>query len=203
MIRILCADISRADEAVYRRLYRNASEERKRRADRYRRYEDKLRCVAADALLKTALGTDGFQIEKNEYGKPRVRGRTDFHYNLSHSGKYAVIAFGESEVGVDIQKHSGGADMCLIAEQCFSNQEKEYVFGDARQTEKRFYEIWTGKESYIKYIGKGLHQDMRSFSALERKREIRLLQPGEGYTLSLCTQDTEYTFELLDIRQLR
>ena len=49
MIRILCADLASADAdrygEVYGRLYEKASEERKRRADRYLRFEDKLRCV--------------------------------------------------------------------------------------------------------------------------------------------------------------
>ncbi len=202
MIRILCADISLADEKVYESLYERASEERKRRADRYRRYEDKLRCVTADALLKNALGTREYQIEKNEFGKPYIKGRNDFYYNLSHSGKYVVIAFGNSEVGVDIQKHGADTDMHLIAEQFFAPDEKAYILQSSRGMSERFYEIWTGKESYLKYIGEGLRKNMRSFSISERKREIRLLQPEEGYTLSLCTADKEYTFELSDIRQL-
>ncbi len=202
MIRIICADISSADEETYGRLYERASEERKRRSNRYLRKEDKLLCVTADALLKTALGTNEFQIQKNEYGKPYIKGRNDFYYNLSHSGKYAVIAFGNSEVGVDIQQHHGGTDMRLIAEQCFARDEKDYVWQSDRQSEERFYEIWTGKESYLKYIGKGLRKNMQSFSVLDRKREIRLLHPDEGYSLSLCTADREYTFELSDVRQL-
>ncbi len=204
MIRIICADISSADEETYGRLYERASEERKRRANRYLRKEDKLLCVTADALLKTALGTNEFQIQKNEYGKPYIKERNDFYYNLSHSGKYAVIAFGNSEVGVDIQQHRGGTDMRLIAEQCFARDEKDYVWQSDQQSEERFYEIWTGKESYLKYIGKGLRKNMQSFSVLDRKREreIRLLHPDEGYSLSLCTTDREYTFELSDVRQL-
>ncbi len=202
MIRIICADISRADEKVYASLYERASAERKSRADRYRRYEDKLRCVAADALLRVALGTCEYQIEKNEFGKPYVKGRDDFYYNLSHSGKYVVIAFGNGEIGVDIQQHRGDTDMRMIADHCFARDEKDYVWQSDRQIKERFYEIWTGKESYLKYIGKGLCKDMRSFSISDRKREIRLLYPEEGYTLSLCTADNEYTFELSDVRQL-
>ncbi len=202
MIRLVCADISSADEETYGRLYERACEERKRRADRYRSYEDKLRCVTADALLTAALGAREYQIEKNEFGKPYVKGRNDFYYNLSHSGTYVAIAFGNAEVGVDIQRHRDGTDMRLIAERCFTHDEKEYVWQSARQSEERFYEIWTGKESYLKYVGKGLRENMRSFSVLDRKREIRLLHPAEGYSLSLCTADREYTFELSDIRQL-
>ena len=44
-----------ADEQVYRSLYEKASVSRKHRADRYLRQEDKLRTVAAAALLKNLL----------------------------------------------------------------------------------------------------------------------------------------------------
>ena len=78
MIKVLCADMTLADEGVYRSLYKHASSERKSRADRYPRQEDKLRCVAADALLRIALGTDEYRIEKNICGKPYVSDKKDF-----------------------------------------------------------------------------------------------------------------------------
>ena len=90
----------------------------------------------------------------------------------------------------------------MIAERCFTCDEQAYVWKSDRGVTERFYEIWTGKESYLKYLGEGLCRDMRSFGILDRKREIRLLKPKEGYSLSLCAGDEEYTFELPDIRQL-
>lgn len=204
MIRILCADLSHADGSVYESLYEKASEERKRRADRYRRYEDKLRCVAADALLRTAFGAEDLRIEKNEYGKPHIKSREGLYFNLSHSGHYVVLARGESEIGVDIQRHSEQTDMHAVADICFARDEKEYVWQSDRDTEERFYEIWTGKESYLKYVGKGLRENPSSFSVLERRARIRCLRqtPCDGYTLSFCSADTEYTLELSDVRQL-
>ncbi len=200
MIRILCADISSADERVYRRLYEQASADRKSRADRYLRQEDKLRCVTADALLKTALGTADYRIEKNDCGKPYVKDQCGFHYNISHSGRYVVIAWGDTEVGVDVQQHEAGTGMDALAERFFAPDEKDYVLRNAQ----RFYEIWTQKESYLKYIGKGLHRDLRSFSVLAPEPEIRYLYRmlDGGYSLSLCTTENAYTFELLNVQQL-
>lgn len=200
MIRILCADISSADGRVYQSLYARASEERKRRADRYLRYEDKLRCITADALLRTAMGTENFQIQKNEFGKPYIKDRNDFYYNLSHSGDYVVLAFGNTEVGIDIQRHDENTDIQTVAQSCFTRDEREYV-GESKE---RFYEIWTGKESYLKCVGKGLRGGARSVSVRERRSEILFLPnlPREGYSMSLCAADKDYTFELSDIRQL-
>ena len=212
MIRILCADLTTADAAlygeVYRRLYDHASEERRRRADRYRRFDDKLRCVVADALLRMSLGNDRFTIVKNEAGKPRVEDYVNFYYNISHSGRYVVVASGNSNVGVDVQRHDAGIDRMAVAEQYFSPDEQIYV----GQSLRRFYEVWTGKESYLKYTGEGLRRHMSSFSILggilhensDAHPRIRSLNslPDCGYSLSLCTADAEYTFELLDVRQL-
>lgn len=200
MIRILCADISSGDETCYRRLYEKASPERAKQADRYLRQEDKLRCVTAHALLQRVLGTEEFRIEKNEFGKPYIIGRADFHYNLSHSGRYVVIAWGEREVGVDIQQHKASIDIELIAKRFFTADEQAYIQKDLL----RFYEIWTKKESYVKYTGRGLHLDLGSFSALKPESGIRYRyrQLDGGYSLSLCTSEKDDTFELLDIRQL-
>lgn len=204
MIRILCADLASADAdrygEVYGRLYEKASEERKRRADRYLRFEDKLRCVTADALLRRALGSDHFRTETDPHGKPRLADPQNFHYNLSHSGRYVVIAWGDGDVGVDVQQHSAEMNRRAVAEQCFAPDEQTYVGESIR----RFFEVWTGKESYLKYTGEGLRKDMRSFSILNAPVAVRCLDclPDDGYSLSLCTPDEAYTFDLLDVRQL-
>lgn len=200
MIRILCVDVTDAAEGVYERLYANASSERKRRADRYLRREDKLRCVIADALLRAALGTGDFLTEKDDGGKPYVKGRENFHYNLSHSGRYVVIAWGDVPVGVDVQKHENTLDRRAVAEQSFAPDERIY----AGESAERFFEVWTGKESYLKYTGEGLRRDMRSFSMFRTEPPVRLLSclPHGGYSLCLCAADREYTFELSDVRQL-
>lgn len=200
MIRIVCIDISSADERTYRSLYEKASHARKLRADRYLRQEDKLRCVTAAALLKKVLGADEDQIVKNEYGKPYLRERRDIHYNLSHSGSYVVLAWGNSEVGVDVQKHDPAVNTEAIGKRFFAQDELLY----ARQAPRHFYEIWTKKESFIKYTGKGLHDDLRSFSALIPETNIRYFYRmlGTDYSLSLCTEEEEYETTVMAVQQL-
>lgn len=197
MIYVLCLDLSGADMEIYGRLYERASAERKKRADTYRRFGDKLRCLAAEALLRKALGASEYRTETNEYGKPYIAGREDFFFSLSHSGNYAVIAWGDTEVGVDIQENKPGTDVKAISDRFFTKNEQAYIDKD----EKRFYEIWTKKESYLKYIGTGLHKDMRSFSVLGDHAEYsyHYLMINEKYSLSLCGADEEYTLEYLDV----
>lgn len=200
MIRILCADLLSAEEWVYRSLYEKASTERKCRADRYRRQEDKLRCVTADALLRTALGEQNYRMEKRAFGKPYIKDHETFCFNLSHSGRYVVLAWGETEVGVDVQRHGDDINMQAIAKRYFTSEEQAYVRMDSR----RFYEIWTKKESYVKYTGEGLIRSLKSFSVLAPEAPIRYayrILEGD-YSLSLCTTEEADTFELMDVQQL-
>ena len=78
--------------------------------------------------------------------------------------------------------------------------ELQYARGDIG----RFYEIWTKKESFLKYTGKGLHADLRAFSVLAPESDIRYFYRtlATDYSLSLCTEEHEFETTLLDVQQL-
>jgi len=198
MIRVVCWDISGLDRETYERLYAQSSPERQARADRYRRHEDALRCVAAEALVRRAAGGP-VAIMKDEGGKPRLAGMESFRYNLSHSGNWVVMAWGESEVGVDVEKIHMDEGKEQIARRFFSREEQDYIFaaeGDLRA--ERFFQVWTGKESYLKYLGTGLRTPMDSFSVLSLEGVFlhRWTLPG-GYFLSLSCQEREAVLEFV------
>ncbi len=199
-MRVVCVDISAADDYVYRMLYEKASAQRKLRADRYLRQEDKLRCVTAAALLKKVLGADDDQIAQDEFGKPYLKDRKDVHYNLSHSGQYVVLAWGGTEVGVDVQKHDPSVNVEAIGARFFTPDELQYIRGDRL----RFYEIWTKKESFLKYTGKGLRAGLNSFSVLAPEPGIRYFYRTleMSHSLSVCTEEDACEIELLDMIQL-
>lgn len=204
MIRVLCAELSAADETLYRRLYEQASQERKARSDRYRRREDALRCVAAEALLRYVLGTDNYRIERTPGGKPFLPDRPDFHFNLSHSGNWAAIAWGPSEVGLDVEQIRHDARIESIARRYFCEEEQQYIFAEEADRHQRFFEVWTGKESYVKYLGTGLNIDLKSFNVLSPEPGLRIHRRmlPDGSWLSLCTTEDEYAVELVDVRNL-
>ncbi|MDO4739876.1 MAG: 4'-phosphopantetheinyl transferase superfamily protein [Eubacteriales bacterium] len=204
MIRILCADLSGMDEQAYAALWERAHPERRAQAQRYRMHADAQRCLAADALLRRALGTDDYTVEKTPSGKPFVVGRERFFYNLSHSGERVVIAYGESEVGVDIERHRPDADAAAIARRFFAPEEERYVMQDAAGMLARFYEIWTAKESYVKYLGTGLRTSLSSFSVLSPAPGVCFHRPAlaDGYSLCLCAEEDSFSLELLCVRQL-
>lgn len=199
MVKLICWNISSLTQADHRALYASASQERRQKADCCRFPEDALRCLAAGALLKKVLGTDG-DLAYTPEGKPYLRNREDFHFNLSHSGSWVVLAYSQSPVGVDVQQHRVQRNLEVFARRHFTLQEQQYVLEAEENRQNRFFEIWTGKESYLKYLGTGLHRKLSSFSVLQPEGGVKIhyrMLSGEC-SLSLCCRDGEYELEILE-----
>ncbi len=205
MVQIVVFDISQMKPADFETLYARASEERRQRADRYLRQEDRLRCIAADALLRYALqkelGLTEFTVLQEPLGKPRIQDAPEFHYNLSHSGNLAVIAWGDSEAGVDVEQIRMDEGKEKLARRFFTPEEQAFVFKTDEGIPERFYQIWTGKESYLKYLGTGLQKSLTSFDIFSTAPAIRSWI-RDGYCISLCAEDMPVTFSHVTVEQL-
>ncbi len=96
-------------------------------------------------------------------GKPYLKDYPDIHFSLSHSGNMAVLAISDGEVGIDVQESRGFQEK--VTKRFYQEEEIKRIEAteDIENKEKLFYQIWTGKEAYIKYTGKGMGQDIRSF----------------------------------------
>lgn len=134
--------------------------------------DDRLRCMAGRIFTKVLasqylkVSEKEFSIEVTEFGKPYLNfkklSHTHMEYNLSHSGKYLAIAFSYDRfLGIDIQEMEDLPDYCEVAQNCFHNLEYEAIFNSKERG--TFYDIWTGKEAYIKAVGKGWLIDSESF----------------------------------------
>ena len=112
----------------------------------------------APRLLRQAV-LERFGLEelpetaRGERGKPWFPARPDIHFNLSHSGGVCLCAVGDRPVGVDIElirpRPAG------LARRIFSDG--EYGWYEARGcVPGDFYTLWTRKESFAKYTGRGV-----------------------------------------------
>ncbi len=243
MVFVNCLDISEVDQELYDKFYAVTSSERKQRADRYRCPEDVRRCILAEALLrfslKEACGYSGEIITQyNRYGKPFLKDLENFAYNISHSGKWVVAAYvchegnacgnchnngvssdceRDVHIGIDVEKIRETADYEKIANRFFSEREREYIFSAADEKEKsrRFTEVWTLKESYVKYLGTGLSRNLGSFSVDGRTGYIRdasgkvakdvtarTYTLGEDYYLSVCGNDKDIVIRVIGAEEL-
>lgn len=204
MTTLRCVKLPEEYEALYQALYRRADPERKRRAERYLRREDGLRCLAAGELLRETvervLGITEFTVVKDPGGKPRIEGVDQFHFNLSHSGSRVAIAWGDSPVGVDVQQMHMDPGKENLAKRFFTPEEQAYICASQKGEAERFYRIWTCKESYLKFLGTGLTKSLSSFSILspEIGPMLKTWYLHDGCCVSLCTDDPNCISELSD-----
>lgn len=214
-----CFDISELTEESYTLLKKMVSKERRERAEQFRFTLDSYRCVCAEILLKYSLA-EVFNREVeidlvyNAYGKPMMRNLNRFYFNISHAGDWVVLAYGENEVGVDIEKIQ--LERKNIIEYVMSKEEKDYIYSAVgSECNKRFTEIWGLKESYVKYLGTGLSTPMNSFSVnmadnsildesrvLERCIFLKSFLYEKKYYLSICSEEQNVTIKKITLKNL-
>ena len=132
-------------------------------------------------------------IARSERGKPYFLHVPDLHFSLTHSGLYGACAFCTQGVGLDLQVHSH-RDLMKIARRFFHPQESAYLENHGFET---FFQIWTAKESYMKYTGEGLSMGLNAFSVvnedglLARMGEVAFRHdaPWAGYSMCLCARE--------------
>ncbi len=116
--------------------------------------EAKRQSIAAylllDRLLNGAWGLSIKDLLFNKNGKPYFENGP--HISLSHSGDYACAAVSSSPIGVDIEKLRE-FDLKIL-DRFFTHREKSYIL--KRDTQKRFFTLWTLKEAVIKREGRTL-----------------------------------------------
>lgn len=124
---------------------------------------------------------------KNEYGKPFLMGSTGFNYNISHTRNAIVVGVSQEPIGVDVEKIRGFERG--IADRFFCEDELHYIIANKSDASRRFYEIWTKKEAYIKWIGKGLSIPLNSFDVLELQNiSLFCTLQINGYCVSICSK---------------
>ena len=133
---------------------------RMERAQRFRREDDRLRCIGAGLLLHRVLGIGEEELRYTERGKPFSAAAAPC-FNLSHSGDYVLLAADESGVGADIERLDPAH--LRLAKEVYQSGERAWMEGDPL---RRFFVLWTLKESVMKQCGLGLSLSPRSFSVL-------------------------------------
>ena len=161
-------DVSAMSDEDFLRMYQESDKSRKLKIDRLKKEPAKKLSVAAGMLARHGIAKHfgihpqdvTFRRDKN--GKPYADG-LDIHFSLSHSGNLAVCAVSDKPVGIDVEKVRS-VNM-RVAQKMFTQKEQYYIFSDKRKIQKRFFEIWTKKEAYVKRLGTGI-SDFQSFDVI-------------------------------------
>ena len=123
---------------------------------RYLRACDRKLSLGAWRLMEDTLKQHGFSAENVTIGlngKPECEG---VYFNLSHSDDMVLCAVSDVPVGCDLEKVTDAP--LEVADRYFSERERRYI-DEARnhpEINRRFFRLWTMKESYMKMSGEGI-----------------------------------------------
>lgn len=139
-------------------------------------------------------------LEYNDYGKPFLRNYNNFYFNVSHTENAIVVAISDACIGIDIEKIRT-IDLS-IAKRFYADFENKYLFRSQENIYERFFEIWTKKEAYIKYIGKGLSISLDSFDTFNTtiSKQIRFLKKRD-YIISICSDSCAPKYNTVEISE--
>ncbi len=166
--------------------------------------ENKKLSLGAGILTKLFAGEE---ISFNEHSKPLS---PLMEFNVSHSGKYAVISTGAKPVGVDIQLFKRG--IRNIAHRFFTVEECIEI-DQSPTPDTSFIKLWALKEAFIKCIGMGFGYELNKFSIEASPYEIKISQNYdsknyyfkvydiEGYQLAVCSEEDLFAKSPIDITE--
>ena len=115
---------------------------------------------------KYDINNDNLNISYNKYKRPYLN-IENIYYSNSYGENCAIIFISNNNIGVDIEKLK--LPNINLAKKFFTNKEFNYVFESYNLQKQRFFEIWTKKEAYIKYIGTGFYTKINSFDVINSK----------------------------------
>lgn len=136
--------------------------------------EKEKRHIAIETVIRDFLDNEKVKVLYTDKGKPYLEGLPNERYiSITTTGKVMLCVFSDKPVGID-GEHLGRfgpdnkTDYTSLAERFFTEEEAEYVRDGEGET-MRFVRIWTRKEAYVKYTGKGL-VDFPNFSVTDGER---------------------------------
>lgn len=125
------------------------------------------RFLAAQFHLRRHLGerlglpAEHLVLVRDAHGKPGLPGQTGLHFNLSHSGEWALVASAGEPVGVDIEARITASRHALASEfLCADSVRAWQARGDPSGA--LLTQAWCAREAVLKLDGRGLRLDLRA-----------------------------------------
>lgn len=191
------------DENVRQRLFPLLNEERKEAISGKRNIMAADESLIGEVLAKYAVSKEtrpplkDINIKHTDKGMPYIEGFPLF-LSITHSHGLIAVAVSSSAVGLDAEKIRDFSEG--VARRMFTDRELDYIYNSADKN-KRFFHIWTLKESYVKAIGTGISFPMKNLEFiiednkisfnLDNHSEFEIIESIDGYILSVCRKLNE------------
>ncbi|AGY58079.1 4'-phosphopantetheinyl transferase family protein [Gloeobacter kilaueensis] len=162
------------------------AEDERQRAARFVRAVLTNRFIAGRGRLREILASylgcppAALHFTYTAHGKPELvgpAGTGDLQFNLSHSEDLALCAVRwKGRVGVDLEAEREMIDLEAMARQYFTQKEYHEICSLSPPLRSRkFLELWTFKEAYLKATGEGL-------AGLEKLQQIEAGEIAAGWS---------------------
>lgn len=152
----LCLAVGRVDELYaedYEAIFPDILNKRmKKKSNLISKKQSVAAYILLDNLLREYYGVTLDALEFEEGGKPYLA-QGPF-ISVSHTNNYVCAGVSFSPVGVDIEQIKKYDEK--IAKRCFSKSENRYI--KRKNSEFRFFKLWTLKEAIIKREGTSVLQ---------------------------------------------
>ena len=181
-------------------------QDKRNRIFNYSIKDDKKNSLYSELFLRSKICKDlnlknsDICFLQNKYGKPYLKSHPDYFYNISHTQNAFVVAISSKDVGVDIERVRN-VDI-HIAERFFTKNEIAYVTMLSYGMNERFFEVWTQKEAFTKFKGKGLTIPLNSFDVFETyiSRKLKTIKT-HNYIISVCNNDCNKELKFFEISE--
>ncbi len=152
------------------------SEDELARADRFRFPELQQKFAQRRGVLRVVLAgylqtsPETIRFRTNAHGKPFLCEQCNdigLQFSLSHSKDRMLIAVTrDRNVGIDVEVIRQEIDDVGLAKSFFAPEDVNFIISQSELIRRRrcFFEVWTGKEAYVKAIGEGLSIPLDQFS---------------------------------------
>lgn len=119
----------------------------------------KLSWLVLYCFLSKILHKDDLNINISLFGKPYLINYPNLQFNLSHSGDNMIFIFSTKKIGIDIEMVK---DVNLNGKEIFFCKDEWSYINSFNHNTSAFFEIWTLKEAYLKYLGIGLNESLKN-----------------------------------------
>lgn len=143
------------------------------------------------ALVRQLLKENGFNEKilfgKTANGRPYTIPKT-MNFSISHSEGNVIAALSKKKIGIDLEILRD-IDLCLCKKACTASETGWILKANSiSEQQKRFFILWTLKESYMKVIGKGMRIPFKSI-AFDVTDDYKIINSIKEYDFTVAVKD--------------
>lgn len=174
-VRVAVLDLGDLAPLLVTRMMADLDPHERRRAGMLRSAALRAEYVLAHGLLRHLLSwtfqapARSWAISADAAGRPHIvspHPHRDVAVSLSHTRGFVAAAIARGfRIGIDAERRDPSRSQLDIADRFFANQEAERLRSlPQNRVAPAFTALWTLKEAFVKAIGKGFAQPLKSFS---------------------------------------